>query len=149
MRHTPVAVSNEEAENMNNTDPIARYMPLSEALSMLPNIRARIARDALGEAKHEADASDDRCCHIAGRDIRSDELSELFLRDARGIARVSPRGARLLLQLYKLGAFEMKSSRAEIGHPEALIAYAESDGGSVEERPSAVRAARQPAAAWR
>ncbi len=102
------------------------YMPLRQALRLLPNIRPMLAREQLGRALFQARRAQDRTARVAAIDVRLQEFEELFIQDAQGLPRVSPSGAALLLRLHVAGAFEPCDRAQGTSAPVELERYAHS-----------------------
>ena len=102
------------------------YMPFRQAVRLLPNIRPMLAREQLGRALFQARRAQDRTARVATINVTLRELEELFIQDARGLPRVSPMGAALLLRLHVAGAFEPCDRAQGTSAPAELERYAHS-----------------------
>ncbi len=102
------------------------YMPLRQALRLLPNIRPMLAREQLGRALFQARRAQDRTARVAAIDVRLQEFEELFIQDGQGLPRVSPTGAALLLRLHAGGVFEFCDRARGTSAPVELERYAHS-----------------------
>lgn len=94
------------------------YLPLRQALRLLPNIRQALAREQLGRARLQARRAQSRTARLAAIDVTLQALEEVFVQDGKGRPRVSPMGAALLLRLHAAGAFEPCDPRQ--GTPSAV-----------------------------
>jgi hypothetical protein len=102
------------------------YMPLRQALRLLPNIRPMLAREQLGRALFQARRAQDRTARVATINVTLRELEELFIQDGQGLPRVSPMGAALLLRLHAGGVFEFCDNARGTSAPVELERYAHS-----------------------
>jgi hypothetical protein len=100
------------------------YMPLRQALRLLPNIRPMLAREQLGQALFQARRAQERSARLATINVTLQELEELFIQDAQGLPRVSPSGAALLLRLHARGVFEFCDKVRGTSAPAELERYA-------------------------
>lgn len=104
----------------------------SAFLAMLPGVKPRVAKaeirnlfdDAVIEYKDEF--------RVGEEAVTVDEANELFISTLGVADRVSPKGARLLIRLYRAGALPMKWAKPR-DVPENAQAYADSQA-DLEER---------------
>ena len=84
------------------------YALLIDALRLLP-VPPMKTRAELGEARHSAKRHGKGTMHGVG--VLLKELDELFIEQERAAPRVSPKGAELLLRLYRKGVLEVSEMR--------------------------------------
>jgi hypothetical protein len=97
------------------------YPLLTDVLRLLP-VQPFREREELGLARHRAGQSD--FGEVRGVRLPAAHLDELFVQDGSAAPRVSPSGARMLLELFRSGALE-RTDRSINGGIELLEAYAQ------------------------
>jgi hypothetical protein len=98
------------------------YSLLIDALRLLP-VQPMKARAELGEARHSAKHNGKGALH--GVAVLLKDLDELFIEEEPGAPRISPKGAQLLLKLYRQGVLEVAEKRPDEDGAEILEAYAQ------------------------
>jgi hypothetical protein len=118
-------------------------MKLDFALKLLPNVKPKIAKALLNgiffdlvmrysSLDEDMDLSEEDfeiqkaalATRVGGIDLKLDSFHGIFF--SREPDRITPEGARLLLDLYYADTFELKSKKAGIGSAAALEEYAKS-----------------------
>lgn len=105
------------------------FMKLEDALKLLPNAKPRKARSLLTELHDELIMR-----HIENEPVRSisvargiqlslEDFEELFFADHNDVKRVTPKGAKTLIRLYREGFFELKNKHSSIIDPVELFQY--------------------------
>jgi hypothetical protein len=96
----------------------------SDVFALLPNVKPR---KAISLIKSAGAGLLVELCDYEQRQAE-DFWSEIFIEDTWGVAnRVSPRGARCLIDLYKNNAFELKKESIGVLEPVELQKYVEDD----------------------
>ena len=97
-----------------------RFPLLIDALRLLP-VAPRREREELGLARHRAQLHG--IARLRGVRVAAKDLDELFVQEVPGAPRLSPSGAKLLLELFRQGALEHIDRKLD-GGIELLDAYA-------------------------
>ena len=95
---------------------------------MLPGVKPRVAKDRLYGGLLNAVLSQRPSFKFWPCEVWVADCEELFIPDRKGIARVSPRGAEVLLKLYRAGALPM-SAKVPSADVEEVLAYIASGRG--------------------
>ena len=93
---------------------------LVDALRLLP-VAPRREREELGLARHRAQLHG--IARVRGVRVAAKDLDELFVQEVPGAPRLSPSGAKVLLDLFRQGALERIDGKLD-GGIELLDAYA-------------------------
>ena len=88
------------------TPPGARLATLN-LLALLPGVKPRVAKDRLYGGLLNAVLAQRSSFNLFPSEVSVADCDEIFIPDRRGIARVSPKGAEVLLRLYRAGALPM------------------------------------------
>lgn len=93
-------------------------------LAMLPGVKPRLAKDRLYGGLLNAVLAQRPSFKLWPSEVAVADCDEVFIADRKGIDRVSPKGAALLLQLYRASALPMsgKLPSADVGEVLAYIA---------------------------
>jgi hypothetical protein len=108
------------------------FLPLRDFLKRLPGVRAASAYTRLSGAYRDAVETQAATVTFWEATAPLDMAAQIFVRAADTKDRVSPKGAMLLLQLYRLGELPLEMSSPE-SVPTELSEYAAGRGCLLEE----------------
>ena len=106
--------------------PPAALLSTLKLLALLPGVKPRVAKDRLYGALLNAVLAQRPSFKLFPSEVWVADCDEIFIPDRRGIDRVSPKGAEVLLKLYRAGALSMsgKAPSEEVGQVLGYIAGA-------------------------
>lgn len=104
--------------------PPAAWLSTLKLLALLPGVKPRVAKDRLYGGLLNAVLAERPSFKLWPSEVSVADCDEIFIADRRGTDRVSPKGAEVLLRLYRDGAFPMsgKVPSEEVGGVLAYIA---------------------------
>ena len=114
--------------------PQARHAPMQtlptqllatlKLLALLPGVKPRVAKHRLYGGLLNAVLAQRPSFKLWPSEVLVVDCDEIFIPDRKGIDRVSPQGAEVLLRLYRDGALPMsgKASSADVGEVLAYVA---------------------------
>ena len=104
--------------------PAADLLATLKLLAMLPGVKARVAKHRLYGGLLNAVLAQRPSFNLWPSEVSVADCDEIFIPDRKGIDRVSPKGAELLLKLYRAGALPMsgKVPSEDVGGVLAYIA---------------------------
>lgn len=104
--------------------PTANLLATLKLLAMLPGVKPRAAKDRLYGGLLNAVLAQRPSFKLWPSEVLVADCDELFISDRKGIDRVSPKGAEVLLKLYRAGALPMsgKVPSVDVGEVLAYIA---------------------------
>ena len=82
-------------------------MATLKLLALLPGVKPRVAKDRLYGGLLNAVLAQRRSFKLWPSEVSIADCDEIFIPDRKGIDRVSPKGAEILLELYRAGALPM------------------------------------------
>ena len=102
--------------------PPAALLATLRLLALLPGVKPRVAKDRLYSGLLNAVLAQRPSFKLWPSEVSVADCDEIFIPDRRGIDRVSPQGAEVLLRLYRAGALPM-SCQAPSDDLGAVLAY--------------------------
>ena len=87
--------------------PSAVRLATLKLLALLPGVKPRVAKDRLYSGLLNAVLAQRPSFKLWPSEVSVVDCEELFMPDRKGVDRVSPKGAALLLKLYRDGALPM------------------------------------------
>ena len=102
--------------------PTANLLATLRLLALLPGVKPRVAKDRLYSGLLNAVLAQRPSFKLWPSEVSVADCDEIFIPDRKGIDRVSPKGAELLLRLYRDGALPM-SAKPPSEDVAAVLAY--------------------------
>ena len=109
--------------------PPAALLATLRLLALLPGVKPRVAKHRLYGGLLNAVLAQRPSFKLWPSEVSVADCDEFFIPDRRGIDRVSPKGAALLLNLYRDGALPM-SGKVPSEHVGEVLAYIASGEGA-------------------
>ena len=97
-------------------------MATLKLLALLPGVKPRVAKDRLYGGLLNAVLAQRPSFKLWPGEVSVADCDEIFIPDRQGIDRVSPKGAGVLLKLYRAGALPM-ASKVPSEDVEEVLAY--------------------------
>ena len=102
--------------------PPAALLTTLKLLALLPGVKPRVAKDRLYGALLNAVLAQRPSFKLFPSEVSVVDCEEIFITDNKGVDRVSPKGAELLLRLYRDSALPM-AGQVPSGEVEEVLAY--------------------------
>ncbi len=102
--------------------PPAALLTTLKLLALLPGVKPRVAKDRLYGALLNAVLAQRPSFKLFPSEVSVADCEEIFITDNKGVDRVSPKGAEILLRLYRDSALPM-SGQVPSGEVEEVLAY--------------------------
>ena len=102
--------------------PRADFLATLKLLALLPDVKPRVAKDRLYGGLLNAVLAQRPSFKLFPSEVSVADCDEIFITDRKGIDRASPKGAELLLKLYRAGALPM-SGKVPSGNVAEVLAY--------------------------
>ena len=102
--------------------PPAALLSTLKLLALLPDVKPRVAKDRLYGGLLNAVLAQRPSFKLFPSEVMVADCDEIFITDSKGIDRVSPNGAEILLRLYRDSALPM-SGQVPSGEVGEVLAY--------------------------